>query len=254
MRRKLLLAALGLVALAPPVSAKVGRLADIKEAVASPGRSAENLKLDESRKPYDILKYAGIREGMKVADLFGGNLYWAEILSPAVGDKGLVTVWEPTQFQSKEAKDAFYKFAAKAKNVHLLESPMEAPNLPHNAYDFVMLNLNYHDVYWRSDKYKIPMMKPQEWLKSVYNSVKRGGMVMVIDHVADEGDGPRETVEKWHRIDPLVIRKDFKAAGFSMMGYSNILRNRDDNHEMSVFDPSVRGKTDRVVMRFRKPF
>jgi len=249
----LLLTALSFAVLATPASAKLGRLANIKEAVAAPDRSPENMKLDESRKPFEVLRYAGIREGMKVADLFGGNLYWAEMLSPAVGEKGLVTVWVPTQFQSKEAKDAFYKFAAKAKNVHLLESPMETPNLPHNAYDFVLINLNYHDVYWRSEKYHIPMMEPQKWLKSVYNSVKRGGMVMVIDHVAEEDTGPRESVEKWHRIDPLVIRKDFKAVGFSMMGYSNFLRNREDDHKVSVFDPSVRGKTDRVVMRFRKP-
>lgn len=254
MRRPVLLLAVALVSMAAPASAaKLQKLADVKAAVASPLRTAENLKLDESRKPAEILRYAGIREGMKVADLFGGNLYWAEMLSPMVGDKGLVTVWQPTQFQTKEGKAFFAKFAAKANNVHMLESPMEAPNLPHNAYDFVMLNLNYHDIYWRSDKYGVPMMKPDKWVKAVYNSLKRGGQVMVIDHIAERDTGPRESVEKWHRIDPWVIRKDFRKAGFSMMGYSNILRNNKDDLKVSVFDEKVRGKTDRVVMRFRKP-
>ena len=38
---------------------------------------------------------------MSVIDLFGANKYWAEIMAPAVGPKGHVLVWEPTQFRQR---------------------------------------------------------------------------------------------------------------------------------------------------------
>ena len=60
-------------------------------------------------------------------------------------------------------------------------------------------------------------------------------------------------VDKLHRIDPAVIRADFERAGFVFDGESDLLRNAGDDHGKLVFDPSVRGKTDRVVYRFRKP-
>lgn len=238
---------------AVPVSAQTGRPAELKAAVATSSRTPDNIKLDASRKPLAVLRWGGLRQGMKTADLFGGNLYWAEILSPAVGPKGSVTVWEPTQFMSKDGKAFAEKFAAKAGNVTLIESRMEEPNLPRDAFDFVMLNLNYHDVYWSSDKYGIPKMNPQDWLKRVYASIKKGGTLMVIDHVADAGLAPRDSVEKYHRIDPAVIRKDMRQAGFVLAGYSPMLRNASDKHNIEVFDPAVKGKTDRVVFRFRKP-
>ena len=88
------LAALLLLA-ATPLSATAAPVANVAAAVASSGRSADNVKLDESRKPAAVLEYLGLRRGMSAIDLFGGNRYWAEIMAPAVGPKGHVLVWEP---------------------------------------------------------------------------------------------------------------------------------------------------------------
>ena len=242
----LLLAATPLSAIAAPAPA-----ATVEAAVGSPKRSPDNVKLDASRKPAEILRWAGLRQGMRAVDLFGGNLYWAEIMAPAVGPAGRVTVWEPTQFIDDKGKAAFAKFAAGAGNVDLLVSPMETPDLPARAFDFAMINLNYHDVYWESAKFKIPRMDPATWLKRLNAAMKRGGTVVVIDHVAKSGD-PRETVEKFHRIDPTVVRADFRKAGFALVGTSKLLDNPKDDYAISVFDPKVRGKTDRFVFKFRK--
>ena len=54
--------------------------------------------------------------------MFGGNRYWAEIMAPAVGPSGRVTVWEPTQFYDAEPQDSFAAFAAKAPNVSIVAS------------------------------------------------------------------------------------------------------------------------------------
>jgi predicted methyltransferase len=49
-----------------------------------------------------------------------------------------------------------------------------------------------------------------------------------------------------------VIKADFRRAGFQLVASSNMLRNPADDHTLLVFDPKIRGKTDRVVYKFRK--
>ena len=216
-------------------------------------RSPDNVKLDEGRKPAELLAFLGLKPGMRVLDPFGGNLYWAEITAPAVGPKGRVVVWEPTQFASPKGSAAFAEFAAKQPNVAMMASPFEAPSFAPAAYDFALINLDYHDVYWISPKNHVVRMDPDKWLHTLFAAMKPGAVVGVVDHVAAAGSDPRESVEKFHRIDPAVVRADFERAGFVLDGTSDMLRNPADDHSLLVFNPGIRGKTDRFVMKFRKP-
>jgi predicted methyltransferase len=50
-----------------------------------------------------------------------------------------------------------------------------------------------------------------------------------------------------------VVKADFERAGFKLDGESDLLRNPADNHSLLVFNPEIRGKTDRFVYKFRKP-
>jgi predicted methyltransferase len=235
------------------VSAAAAKGPTIAAAVAASDRNPDNVKIDEGRKPAEVLQFLGLKPGMHVLDLFGGNAYWAEIMAPVVGPKGHDTVWEPTQFYSDKTKASFAAFAAKHPNVSIVVSPFEAPELPKNYADFVILNDNYHDTYWQSEKYKIPQMDPNAFLKAVYASMKPGGVIGVIDHIANPNDDTRATVEKYHRIDPNVVKSDFKRAGFVFVKSSDLLRNPADAHDLLVFDPKVRGHTDRFIFEFRKP-
>jgi len=247
--------ALSLVLMSAPLcqAAAAKAPAGISAAVASQSRKADNVKLDESRKPAQVLEFLGLRPGMSVLDLFGANAYWAEIIAPVVGAKGHVTVWEPTQFYKPDTKTAFEAFEAKNPNTSIVVSPFEAPSLAKNSADLVMLNLNYHDTYWQSEKYGIPRIEPDAFLKAVYAAMKPGAVIGVIDHVASPNSDTRATVEKVHRIDPNVVKADFKRAGFVLAGSSDLLRNPADDHSLLVFDPKVRGKTDRVIFKFKKP-
>ena len=247
------LAALSLVLAATTASAAASPPVSITAAVASSDRQPDNVKLDAGRKPAQVLAFAGLKPGMHVLDLFGANRYWAEIIAPVVGSKGHDTVWEPTQFYSDKTKAAFEEFAAKHPNVSIVVSPFEAPDLPRNYADFVILNNDYHDTYWKSDKFKIPEMDPKTFLKSVYASMKPGAVIAVIDHVANPSSDTRATVDKLHRIDPNRVKADFKRAGFVLVKSSNMLRNPADDHSLNVFDPAIRGKTDRFVFLFKRP-
>ena len=249
---KIVAAALAIAIATSPASA-AAKPTEIAAAVAATDRNPDNVKLDEGRKPAQVLEFLGLKPGMHVLDLFGGNAYWAELMAPVVGPKGHDTVWEPTQFYSDKTKQSFEAFAAKHPNVSIVSSPFEAPDLPKNYADFVILNDNYHDTYWQSDKYKIPKMDPNAFLKAVYASMKPGAVIGVIDHIANPNSDTRATVEKYHRIDPDVVKADFKRAGFVFVKSSDMLRNPADDHTLLVFDPKVRGKTDRFVFEFRKP-
>jgi len=247
------LAALSLILAATSAPAISAPVSTVAAALKAADRRPENVKLDESRKPAEVLAFAGLKPGMHVIDLFGANAYWAEIMAPAVGPRGHDTIWEPTQFYSDKTKTAFEAFAASHPNVSIKVSPFEAPDLPKNYADFVILNDNYHDTYWQSDKYKIPQMDPNAFLKAVYSSMRPGAVIAVIDHIANKNDDTRATVEKYHRIDPDVVKADFKRAGFTFVKSGDMLRNPADDHNLLVFDPSIRGKTDRFVFIFKKP-
>jgi predicted methyltransferase len=246
--------ALALALSAAPLAAKpVQAPVSLAAATASPDRSPDNVKLDESRKPAQVLQFLGLKPGMAAMDLFGGNKYWSEIMAPAVGPKGRVIVWEPTQFYDADTQKAFEAFKANHPNVTIVATPFEAISLPKNSADFVILNNNYHDVYWVSEKYKVVRMEPAAFLKTVYAAMKPGAVIGVIDHVASPNSDTRATVDKLHRIDPDVVKADFKRAGFVLAGTSDMLRNPADDHSLLVFDPKVRGKTDRFILKFKKP-
>ena len=250
------IAALALLLIPAPAAAKPSArpAANVAAAVAdTANRTPDNVKLDESRKPAELLRFFGLRQGMQVLDMFGANKYWAEIMAPAVGPKGHVTVWQATQFLNDERRKAFDEFASRQKNVTLIASAFETPELPRNKFDFAIMNLDYHDVYWESAERKISRMEPRAWLKRLYAAMKPGAIVGIVDHAATPGGDVRAVVDKLHRIDPAVIQTDFRHAGFVLVGTSNLLRNPADDHSLNVFDPKIRGKTDRVVFKFKKP-
>ncbi len=253
MRSLKLILAVALVTAPIAAGAVVQAPANVAAVLASPGRSADNVKLDAARKPVQLLRFLGLRRGVQVLDMFGGNRYWAEIIAPAIGPQGKVVVWEPSQFYDDDSKKAFAAFAAKNRNVSIVSSPFDAPDLPKDYANFVLINLNYHDVYWESAKYGIKRMEPAAFLKALYASVKPGGIVGVVDHSAKPGGDTRQVVEKLHRIDPAVVKADFQRAGFRLEAESRLLANRADNRSLLVFDPKIRGKTDRFVLKFRKP-
>jgi len=238
---------------APPGKASPQSAISITAAVANPERDPANVKLDESRKPAEVLTFLGLHRGMHVLDLFGANRYWAEIMVPVIGPKGSYTVWEPTQFYGDKTKAAFEAFEAKNPNVSIVASPFETHTLPKNFADFVILNENYHDNYWQNEKFGVVKMDPAAFLKDVYAAMKPGAVIGVIDHVASPNNDTRATVEKYHRIDPNVVKADFKRAGFVFVGSSDLLRNPADDHTIEVHDPWIRGKTDRFIFKFRKP-
>jgi predicted methyltransferase len=222
-------------------------------AVANPARSAESRAMDESRKPAEVLAFLGLQPGMDAADLLTGSGYWAQIMAKVVGPEGSVTAFEPAQFYKDGPEKAkLDALIAASPGVTLTSYPFDKFAAPAGAYDFALINLSYHDLYWESDKYGIPRTDPAAFVRNLYAAMRPGGIVGVIDHAGPAGD-TRAVVEKLHRIDPATVRADFERAGFELEAQSDLLANPADDHNKNVFDPAIRGKTDRFLYKFRKP-
>ena len=88
--------------------------------------------------------------------------------------------------------------------------------------------------------------------RAVFERLKPGGRYVIVDHAAAAGAGTSDT-QALHRIDPASVREEVEAAGFVLDAVSTLLANKDDPHSIKVFDPSIKGQTDRFVYRFIKP-
>lgn len=227
--------------------------ADYDAAVAAPGRTEADVKLDESRMPAEILAFMGLKSGDAVLDIFAGGGYYSEIMGAAVGADGSVVAVNPPQFVSSDAAKAKWAgISERQPGVSLQPSQLGDYSPEPNSFDFAMMHLIYHDLYWESEKFKVARMDPAAFLTRLYAGMKPDGIVAVIDHVGNAGD-TRAVVEKTHRIDPATAKADFEKAGFVLEAQSDMFANPGDDLEKNVFDPSVRGKTNRFVMKFRQP-
>ena len=227
--------------------------ADVAAAVTAPDRSTSMKQMDLSRKPAEVLQFLGLKRGDRALDVFGSGGYYGPIMARAVGPNGSVDAWEAANFVGKKTRATWTRIQTAIPNLKLIVSPAARIQLPENTYDFVMFNLNYHDLYWESEEYKFPRMDPKPFVQALYRSMKPGAALGVIDHVANPGGRTRDVAQKLHRIDPATVRADFEAAGFVLEAESPLLRNPGDDHRANVFDPAIRFKTDQLVYRFRKP-
>ncbi len=221
-------------------------------AVASDARPESDRARDAGRKPAAVLEFLGIEPGMAVLDLFTGGGYYAEIISNVVGEEGKV-VAQSNQAYLGFVGDAFEeRFSGRLANVEVLMAENNELSLEADAFDAVMLVLSFHDLYHSDPENGWPAIDGSKFLAELKNGLKPGGFVAVIDHYAEAG-APSETGTTVHRIDAAIVVADMEAAGFVLDGQSDMLRNPDDDLSKIVFDPEIRGKTDRFIMRFKNP-
>ncbi len=216
--------------------------------VADPARTADNRKLDEGRMPAAVLAFAGLHAGVTVADYQAGGGYYTELLSRAVGPKGRVYALVPPGGKP----EAWAALVAAHPNVIPLITPAQGMTLAPGSVDAMFLHLVYHDLYFVSEKYAHPPMDIAATLKGWFAAVRPGGHVIIVDHAGPAGD-PRAVVDKFHRIDPGQVKADMAAAGFILEAEADALRRPEDDHTKNVFDPAIRGKTDRFMLKFRRP-
>jgi predicted methyltransferase len=245
----LALAATGLLATGSAEAAKLP--AYVSAAVADAGRPDADKQRDANRKPGELLVFAGVKPGTKIVDMIPGGGYFTRIFAKAVGDKGYVYAYVPSELDELIKKrygstDVSKLFAA-YPNVSVIHAPIAKLVTPESV-DIVWTSDNYHDLH---DSFFGPA-DLSVVNKAVYAALKPGGVYVIVDHSAPNGSGLADT-ETLHRIDEAQVKKEVEAAGFKLAAESSILRNQSDDRTSKIFDSAIRGKTDQFVLKFRKP-
>jgi predicted methyltransferase len=244
---------LGALALCAAALAAAPVVADIyASAVAHAGRPAADVKRDQLDHPADVLRLAGIRPGMQVADYLAGDGYYSELLSYIVGPQGHVYLLN---------NDAYEKWSDKQWQVRLVANRL--PNVEHrtvvvehlglaaHSLDALLLIKVYHDLYWQPDQPPWPKIDVDAALTEIARVVKPGGILLLVDHSAKAGTGSADA-GRLHRIDQEYARRDFEKHGFKYLATSDVLRRPDDARDMITYKGEMVGKTDRFVMVFRR--
>ena len=228
--------------------------AAISSALASPNRFPGDSEQDDWRSPRVVLQFFGVEPGMHVLDYFAGDGYFSELLARAVGPSGSVIVYNNPGYAQFAGENLTKRFADhRLSNANVVTTPTADLKLEPNSLDGVLFYWAYHDLYWTPKNEKEPLGDPAKVTAILFNAVKPGGEVVVIDHVGNPSGDTAKTVGALHRIDPQTIKNDFQKAGFVLDSESDALKHANDDHTKPVFDPSVRHKTDQVMLKFKKP-
>lgn len=143
----------------------------------------------------EVMRLAGIRPGMWVADIGSGEGYYAVRLSPVVGPSGRVlaedivpeTIDRLAQRVQRERLD----------NVAVRLGTAEDPKLPPNSFDRVFLVYMYHEV-----------ASPYALLWHIREGLKPNGEVIVVD-----SDRPI----KRHGTPLPILKCEFEAVGYQLI-------------------------------------
>ncbi|MDG2333204.1 MAG: SAM-dependent methyltransferase [Myxococcota bacterium] len=221
----------------------------LAESLADGSRAEADRKRDAGRKPADVVVFLELQPGMTVVDLIAGSGYYSEVLSLVVGEKGKVYAQNPPrvlQFRDGANDKAMTSRLEgnRLPNVERLDQDLSEITLEPGTVDVAITALNFHDIYNGSGA-----EAAQDFFARVLSLLKPGGVLGLIDHSGAAGNDN----EKLHRIDEGKVLESAKKAGFEIAGSSDLLRNPADDLSRGVFDPAVRGQTDRFLLKLRKP-
>jgi predicted methyltransferase len=228
-------------------ASKSWKVEDLRSALSTPTRKEEDRARDADRKPADLMVALGVKPGMTAVDVMAAGGWMTEVLSVAVGSTGKVYAQNPAAFLQFN-NGAYGKAIAQRLEGNRLPNVVRLDgDLPGaagaNSVDVAVTAMNLHDVYNRNPQ------TAQAFVKSVFDTLKPGGLFAVIDHVGVAGADNA----KLHRMTKQQAVDVAKAGGFVVESESNIYAHSADDHTKSVMDPALRGKTDQFVLLLRKP-
>lgn len=224
----------------------------IAAAIADPGRPQADRDKDAARHPAELLALSGVKPGDKVVDVWPGGGYWTRLFARIVGPTGQVIEYVPEEIATSKRDPVGVARATAAEPgngvVQVYVDPLTADGGARDTFDVIWTFENYHDMH-------NPALKGADvavFDRKVFQALKPGGVFVVGDHAATAGSKFANTSDL-HRIDPAALKAEVVTSGLVVETESTLLANPADTHTLAVFDPTVKDKTDRFVIVFRKP-
>jgi predicted methyltransferase len=219
----------------------------IASAIADPGRPQIDTKRDDEYKPAEVIAFAGVKPGSKIADFMAGDDYYSRIFSKVVGTNGHVYAYYATDETPTVNRGKVDAALSGYNNVAIVAGPAEKFVTPERL-DIVWTALTYHDMFQKDHFNNVDVAVVNT---AIFESLKPGGIYFVIDRASKAGAGLSD-VEPLFRIDEAVVKSQIETAGFKLVGESIALRNPADNHTTRVGRSNVGANPDRFILKFQK--
>jgi predicted methyltransferase len=248
--------------------------AALDAALAGSHRSERNKARDRYRHPKETLTFFGLRRDMTVVEIWPGGGWYAEVLAPVLKGQGKLyeaqygpnTAFDYQREEMASLQDKVRKNPDVYGEVKFtaLWSPGELTIAPPGTADLVVTFRNVHN--WLAPQYK---QDPAKLFSAFYTALKPGGVLGIVDHRWPDPKTENPTAANGYVSEQHVISLA-KAAGFELVGSSDINRNPKDTHDhkngvwtlppdLSVPAGEDRqkyidiGESDRLTLKFRKP-
>ena len=165
---------------------------------------ADSFSTDDARdrvgEAEEVMRLAGVKPGMWVADIGAGEGYYTVRLAPLVGPEGRVLAEDIIP----ETRDRLAQRVQRENldNVAVRLGLPDDPKLPGKSFDRVFLVHMYHEV-----------ASPYAFLWHLREGLKDGGEVIVVD-----ADRPTRR----HGIPPDLLKCEFAAVGLDQVRFAQI--------------------------------
>ncbi|MBU1310223.1 MAG: hypothetical protein KKE30_11920 [Gammaproteobacteria bacterium] len=213
-------------------------------------RSQADKSRDLTSLPCQMSALLPVQPGNVVLDLLGGAGYFSELLSQQVGANGKVYLHNNQAYLPYVEKQLVQRLEQnRLPNVVRFDAELDKLALAPDSLDAVYFIMGYHDMYHVSEGWKID---PKQLMTQIYTALKPGAKMLVVDHNASAGSGTA-AAQELHRIEVSYVQQELQQFGFKLITSSDVLANSQDDYTKSVFDKTVRGKTDRFVLLLQKP-
>lgn len=244
--------------------------AEISLAMRGPHRSPEHIARNAARHPVETLLFFGLEPDMTVIEASPGGLWYAEILAPVLRERGqyVAAAWDPELPGTPEYQQRAYdNMIARFRNepgifgsaaVVKLAPPDSIDLGPAGYADMVLTFRNTHG--WIRDG------SADRVYAAFYEALKPGGILGVVQH----RKGPKTQEGFSGYVGEQELIGIVTRAGFILEARSEINANPRDtaDHPGGVWTlpPSYRlgdqdrekyaaiGESDRMTLRFRKPW
>ena len=248
----------------------VKTVAALKAVIAGGHRAEADTARDKYRHPLETLSFFGVKDNMKVVEMWPDGGWYTDILAPFLKERG---IYYAAGFDSQASVEFMRNGAQKYKakldakpdlfgkvKTTVFYAPEKTDIAPEGSADMVLTFRNVHN--WMADG------QAEAAFKAMFRALKPGGVLGVVEHRANP-TVPQDPKAASGYVREDTVIKFAEDAGFKFVGKSEINANPKDTKDYAqgvwTLPPVLRlkdvdkekylaiGESDRMTLKFTKP-
>ncbi len=224
--------------------------AKLEAAIAQTYRSDKNRARDDNRDPVNAMAFCRLRDDMTVIEFGPGAGWYTELLGPVLQEKGRLLIANQAAWL-----DGLDEMLARPSMTAVEKLPIDM-GWDRDIHQYIPGDIDYGltdaDLALNIREYHNFDAEGASVVNgATFKALKPGGYYCVIDHTRRHMEP--ENPENGRRADPVQVILEVQAAGFRLIGSSNLFFKPDDELRYEVGRKTVTGNTDRFSLLFRKP-